>query len=151
MNRLEPVAKQELPQFADRSGHDYPSRRELRRAGEQATLKVVGAFHGLSRERSDARKYPAIHPLESWSKYRGVTDPAKTEYARKVLFDGNEVAQMMKVVGEEGTTLETSSPIRGGVPGQRPPLAGGLRSCDGVRPRGTIKPTCHASSALALG
>jgi V/A-type H+-transporting ATPase subunit A len=29
----------------------------------QATLKVVGAFHGLSRERSDARKYPAIDPL----------------------------------------------------------------------------------------
>ncbi|MEM5947705.1 V-type ATP synthase subunit A [Spirochaetia bacterium 38H-sp] len=72
----------------------------------QATLKVVGAFHGLSRERSDARKYPAIHPLESWSKYKGVTDVAKTEYARRVLFDGNEVAQMMKVVGEEGTTLD---------------------------------------------
>ena len=35
----------------------------------QATLKVVGAFHGLSRERSDARKYPAIDPLISWSKY----------------------------------------------------------------------------------
>ena len=35
----------------------------------QATLKVVGAFHGLSRERSDARKYPAIHPMDSWSKY----------------------------------------------------------------------------------
>ena len=29
----------------------------------QATLKVVGSFHGLSRERSDARKYPAIDPL----------------------------------------------------------------------------------------
>ena len=38
----------------------------------QATLKVVGAFHGLSRERSDARKYPAIHPMDSWSKYAGV-------------------------------------------------------------------------------
>ena len=37
----------------------------------QATLKVVGAFHGLSRERSDARKYPAIDPLDSWSKYTG--------------------------------------------------------------------------------
>lgn len=34
----------------------------------QATLKVVGAFHGLSRERSDSRKYPAIDPLISWSK-----------------------------------------------------------------------------------
>lgn len=72
----------------------------------QATLKVVGAFHGLSRERSDARKYPAIHPLESWSKYSGIIDRPRTEYARGLLFRGNEVAQMMKVVGEEGTSLE---------------------------------------------
>jgi V/A-type H+-transporting ATPase subunit A len=34
----------------------------------QATLKVVGAFHGLSRARSDARRFPAIDPLDSWSK-----------------------------------------------------------------------------------
>lgn len=72
----------------------------------QATLKVVGAFHGLSRERSDARKYPAIHPLESWSKYEGIIDRDRTEYARAMLFRGNEVAQMMKVVGEEGTSLD---------------------------------------------
>ncbi|NLN59346.1 MAG: V-type ATP synthase subunit A [Deltaproteobacteria bacterium] len=72
----------------------------------QATLKVVGAFHGLSRERSDARKYPAIDPLESWSKYRGSVDPARTDYAWNILFNGNDVAQMMKVVGEEGTSIE---------------------------------------------
>ena len=72
----------------------------------QATLKVVGAFHGLSRERSDARKYPAIHPLESWSKYKGSIDDDKTEYARDILFRGNDVGQMMKVVGEEGTSTE---------------------------------------------
>ncbi|MBN2049115.1 MAG: V-type ATP synthase subunit A [Spirochaetales bacterium] len=72
----------------------------------QATLKVVGAFHGLSRERSDARKYPAIHPLESWSKYTGVVDPEMTAYVQGIVFRGNEVSQMMKVVGEEGTSLE---------------------------------------------
>jgi V/A-type H+/Na+-transporting ATPase subunit A len=72
----------------------------------QATLKVVGAFHGLSRERSDARKYPAIDPLESWSKYPGVVDEERTDYARDILFRGDEVAQMMKVVGEEGTSLD---------------------------------------------
>jgi V/A-type H+/Na+-transporting ATPase subunit A len=72
----------------------------------QATLKVVGAFHGLSRERSDARKYPAIHPLDSWSKYSGSVDYDKTEYARDILFRGNDVDQMMKVVGEEGTSLD---------------------------------------------
>jgi V/A-type H+/Na+-transporting ATPase subunit A len=60
----------------------------------------------LSRQRSDARKYPAIHPLESWSKYRGIIDEKKTEYGRSILFKGDEVGQMMKVVGEEGTSLD---------------------------------------------
>ncbi len=72
----------------------------------QATLKVVGAFHGLSQQRADARKYPAIHPLESWSKYKGIIDQQKTEYGRAILFKGDEVGQMMKVVGEEGTSLD---------------------------------------------
>ncbi len=72
----------------------------------QATLKVVGAFHGLSRERSDARKYPAIHPLDSWSKYTGVIAPDLVAKADSYLKRGNEVGSMMKVVGEEGTSLE---------------------------------------------
>lgn len=72
----------------------------------QATLKVVGAFHGLSRERSDARKYPAIHPIDSWSKYTGILDKAMTSYVFNILKEGYEVEQMMKVVGEEGTSLE---------------------------------------------
>lgn len=71
----------------------------------QATLKVVGAFHGLSRERSDARKYPAIDPLISWSKYKGVIDEKKTAYCKQIIEHGSEVASMMKVVGEEGTSL----------------------------------------------
>jgi V/A-type H+-transporting ATPase subunit A len=72
----------------------------------QSTLKVVGAFHGLSRERSDARRYPAIHPLDSWSKYEGVFNRDDVTFARKLLRQGNEVGQMMKVVGEEGTSIE---------------------------------------------
>ena len=72
----------------------------------QATLKVVGSFHGLSRERSDARKYPAIDPLDSWSKYKSVIREDWVNYARKALRRGTEVGQMMKVVGEEGTSSE---------------------------------------------
>ncbi|MBR5580950.1 MAG: V-type ATP synthase subunit A [Treponema sp.] len=72
----------------------------------QATLKVVGSFHGLSRERSDARKYPAINPYDSWSKYKSVIRKDWVDYARGCLFHGAEVGQMMKVVGEEGTSLE---------------------------------------------
>ena len=72
----------------------------------QATLKVVGAFHGLSRERSDARKYPAIHPFESWSKYKGIVEKSKVDFARNILIRSNDINKMMKVVGEEGTSSD---------------------------------------------
>jgi V/A-type H+-transporting ATPase subunit A len=72
----------------------------------QATLKVVGAFHGLSRERSDARKYPAIDPLISWSKYAGFVNPEQKEKCHSILYRSNEIAQMMKVIGEEGASLK---------------------------------------------
>jgi len=72
----------------------------------QGTLKVVGAFHGLSRERSDARRYPAIDPLDSWSTYKGIIDSEKVRYIAAQLHRGNDIRQMMAVVGEEGTTAE---------------------------------------------
>lgn len=82
----------------------------------QSTLSVVGAFLGLSRERSDARRYPAIDPLISWSKY--ITDVSKelealvpgwghmVTRAEEILRIGNEVGKRMEVVGEEGTAIE---------------------------------------------
>ena len=72
----------------------------------QATLKVVGAFLGLSRERSDARRFPSIHPLESWSHYHSIVPAEDLAFARATLRRGQEVNQMMKVVGEEGTTTD---------------------------------------------
>ncbi|MBQ3965523.1 MAG: V-type ATP synthase subunit A [Treponema sp.] len=72
----------------------------------QATLKVVGAFHGLSRARSDARKYPAIDPIQSWSKYSGIIPRDKVDYCFNILRKGVDVGSMMKVVGEEGTSLD---------------------------------------------
>ena len=72
----------------------------------QATLKVVGAFLGLSRERSDARRFPSIHPLDSWSHYRSIVPAEDLAFARATLRRGQEVNQMMKVVGEEGTNTD---------------------------------------------
>jgi len=72
----------------------------------QATLKVVGAFHGLSRERSHSRRYPAIDPLISWTKYKSFIDESQRQKGHQILRKSNDVAQMMKVIGEEGTSLE---------------------------------------------
>ncbi|WP_215217072.1 MULTISPECIES: V-type ATP synthase subunit A [Candidatus Rhabdochlamydia] len=82
----------------------------------QATLTAVGAFHGLSRERSDARRYPAIDPLISWSKY---IEKVSVEFqkivpgwgnmvkrAARFLRDGDEIGKRMEVVGEEGVSMD---------------------------------------------
>ncbi len=71
----------------------------------QATLKVVGAFHGLSRERSNARRYPAIDPLISWSKYPSFVAEDQAARGHDILRKSHDVSQMMKVIGEEGTSL----------------------------------------------
>ena len=98
----------------------------------QATLSVVGAFLGLSRARSDSRRYPAIDPLISWSKYLDVVakdlnqqqseqDKGEKESwdnqevdnwdkmvkrALKILIQSDEIAKRVEVVGEEGVALQ---------------------------------------------
>jgi V/A-type H+-transporting ATPase subunit A len=72
----------------------------------QGTIKVVGAFLGLSYARSYARRFPAIDPLESWSKYNGIIDTEKVKWAHDFLKRGKTVNEMMQVVGEEGTSIE---------------------------------------------
>lgn len=82
----------------------------------QATLAVVGAFLGLSRERSDSRRYPAVDPLISWSKYVNQVSELLEEQcegwgemvhkADDILHIGNEIGKRMEVVGEEGTAID---------------------------------------------
>lgn len=81
----------------------------------QSTLAVVGAFLGLSRARSDARRYPAIDPLISWSKYvhkvgkeldhRLKGWEKQVHFGDKILNQGDDIGKRMEVVGEEGTSL----------------------------------------------
>ncbi len=81
----------------------------------QATLAVVGAFLGLSRSRSDSRRYPAIDPLMSWSKYVDAVGQelshqvdgwdSMVKRARRILFEGNDIGKRMEVVGEEGIAM----------------------------------------------
>ncbi|AHK63321.1 V-type sodium ATPase catalytic subunit A [Chlamydia avium] len=82
----------------------------------QATLSVVGAFCGLSKARADARRYPSIDPMISWSKYLdqvGAILEDKVcgwgEAVKKVdrlLREGSEIGKRMEVVGEEGISME---------------------------------------------
>lgn len=82
----------------------------------QETLKVVGVFLCLSRELSDARKYPAIDSMQSWSKYgERVSITMKKDFpqwfdwikkAKEIMYLGDEIGRRMEVVGKEGTSIE---------------------------------------------
>lgn len=82
----------------------------------QATMSVVGCFICLSREFSDQRRYPAIDPSLSWSKYIDtVAGEMRADIpqwgdwvarCRQLINDGDEIGRRMEVVGQEGTSIE---------------------------------------------
>ena len=83
----------------------------------QATLSVVGCFLGLTYARSYAKRFPAIAPLDSWSKY---LDSMKSELdalyyegwvatvkeMQSRYREGQRIGDQMKVVGEEDLSTE---------------------------------------------
>jgi V/A-type H+-transporting ATPase subunit A len=78
----------------------------------QSTLAVVGCFLGLTYARSYAKRFPAISPSESWSKYLDRLRPAldATYFPgwvdlvgrlQRLYVAGQKVGDQMKVVGED--------------------------------------------------
>jgi len=83
----------------------------------QSTLGAAKVFLGLSSDRAYRRAYPAIDPLQSWTRYRDQLGPwfdahfgsgwtTRILALHELLRRGDAVAQMMEVAGEEGTSLE---------------------------------------------
>lgn len=83
----------------------------------QSTLAVVGCFLGLTYARSYAKRFPAIAPLESWSKYLdSMKDELDATYfdgwvtsVKRLLSyyrEGQRIGDQMKVVGEEDLSIE---------------------------------------------
>ncbi|NND04840.1 MAG: V-type ATP synthase subunit A [Saprospiraceae bacterium] len=72
----------------------------------QATLLSTGAFWGLSRALSDARKYPAIDRIDSNSRYPSLLEQDEVEYLLELLRDGKTIASNLILMGEKGITDE---------------------------------------------
>lgn len=73
----------------------------------QATLLSTGAFWGLSRSLSDARKYPAIDRLDSTSSYPSLLDSEEVFGLKALLKEGKTIASNIILMGEKGITDET--------------------------------------------
>lgn len=73
----------------------------------QATLLCTGAFWGLSRALSDARKYPAIDRIDSNSKYTSILPKEDVELCKSLVRDGKVISSNIILMGEKGVTDET--------------------------------------------
>jgi V/A-type H+-transporting ATPase subunit A len=81
----------------------------------QGTLNTVKTFLGLSYDRAYKRFYPAVDPLQSWSRYTEQLTPWFLEnmgtswldgvaHVNQLLIRGDEISRMMQVTGEEGVS-----------------------------------------------
>ena len=73
----------------------------------QATLLSTGAFWGLSRALSDARKYPAIDRIDSTSKYPSLLREEEVIFLLELLREGKSIASNIILMGEKGITDES--------------------------------------------
>ena len=96
-----------------------PAGGNLKEPVTESTKKVARCFYALSQARADAKRYPAIDTLESYSKYleypefvdfaREHISPtwiADVNEARNMLVRGRETAEQIDILGDDGVPLE---------------------------------------------
>jgi len=96
-----------------------PSGGNLKEPVTEATKKAARCFYALSQARADQKRYPAVDPVESYSKYLEYPEVREylqehissqwldqVEVARNALIKGREVADQINILGDDGVPLD---------------------------------------------
>ena len=83
------------------------------------TKKVARCFYALEQERADRKRYPAVNPIDSYSKYleypefeEYIAKRINGEWIGKVneiktrLLRGKEIAEQINILGDDGVPVE---------------------------------------------
>lgn len=96
-----------------------PAGGNLKEPVTENTKKVARCFYALEQDRADKKRYPAINPIDSYSKY--IEYPEFEEYisehisndwtskvneARTRLLRGKEIAEQINILGDDGVPVE---------------------------------------------
>lgn len=96
-----------------------PAGGNLKEPVTENTKKVARCFYALEQERADRKRYPAVNPIDSYSKY--LEYPEFQEYVRERigngwienveemkhrLIQGKEIAEQINILGDDGVPLE---------------------------------------------
>jgi V/A-type H+-transporting ATPase subunit A len=96
-----------------------PAGGNLKEPVTESTKKAARCFYALAQSRADSKRYPAIDPIDSYSKYleypevqdylNKTIEPewtAKVSKARDVLLRGREAYDQMNILGDDGVPLD---------------------------------------------
>lgn len=96
-----------------------PAGGNLKEPVTENTKKVARCFYALEQARADRKRYPAVNPIESYSKY--IEYPEFEEYISKKIGDdwttkvnelktrlqrGKEIAEQINILGDDGVPVE---------------------------------------------
>lgn len=96
-----------------------PAGGNLKEPVTESTKKAARCFYALAQSRADAKRYPAIDPLESYSKYLEYPEvraslkekisaewPDQVEKARDILRRGQDAYGQINILGDDAVPME---------------------------------------------
>ena len=96
-----------------------PAGGNLKEPVTENTKKVARCFYALEQDRADRKRYPAVNPIDSYSKYieypefeEYITQRINGDWTTKVnelktrLLRGKEIAEQINILGDDGVPVE---------------------------------------------
>lgn len=96
-----------------------PAGGNLKEPVTENTKKVARCYYALEQDRADRKRYPAINPIESYSKYieypefeEYIAKEISTDWTAKVsdiknrLLRGKEISEQINILGDDGVPVE---------------------------------------------
>lgn len=96
-----------------------PAGGNLKEPVTENTKKVARCFYALEQERADRKRYPAVNPIDSYSKYleypefiQYISEHISPEWIEKVnelktrMLRGKEIAEQINILGDDGVPVE---------------------------------------------
>lgn len=96
-----------------------PAGGNLKEPVTENTKKVARCFYALEQERADSKRYPAVNPIDSYSKYieypelkEYITTDLGSDWLDKVneiktrMQRGKEIAEQINILGDDGVPVE---------------------------------------------
>jgi V/A-type H+-transporting ATPase subunit A len=95
-----------------------PAGGNLKEPVTESTKKAARCFYALSQQRADSKRYPAVDPIDSYSKYleyAEVIESLNTQisptwvndvtFAKDILLRGREAYEQINILGDDGVPL----------------------------------------------